>query len=275
MWQMNFYYSREDVAGMVNMVLMLMEPIHPINIHPFRRELQDAWWTGFYGIKSNHAQWWERSSLRLWLKFYELIRKYKLPIPRNLVRMIRATLLYDTVAARLYGDINIFKEFQKYERDVAKRVRREIQESVVRQMLLGPDDANYLRMRQLTDIGDDLIIRVRRFLDNQDFSFQELAGKVYSAIRAFVRLFIIFAGAGLVGAIVAAALYVTDNLRVDSGFQAFTSKLLNPQPGNWSMFPPYSYGAIQLIVLLWFMVAAVLLIVYGRRIYLRFGDVDD
>lgn len=276
MWQMNYYYAREDVAGMVNMVLMLMEPIHPINIHPFKRELQDAWWTGFYGIKSKHAQWWERSSLRLWLRFYELIRKYKLPIPRNMVRMIRATLLYDTVAARLYGDINIFKEFQKYEKGVAKRARLEIQESALRQMMLGPDNRNYLRMRQLMDIGDDLIIRVRRFLDNQDFDFQALAGKVYSAVRVFLRLFMLSATAGLVAAVAGALIYVLGDREVKAvTWATFGNNLLTVAPEKWSLLPPYGYGGLQLIILFWFIITAVFILAYGRRIYLRFGDVDD
>lgn len=277
MWQMNYYYGREDVANMVNMVLLLMEPIHPINIHPFKRELQDAWWTGFYGIKSKHAQWWERSSLRLWLRFYELIRKYKLPIPRNMVRMIRATLLYDTVAARLYGDINIFKEFQKYEKGYAKRVRRNLQESFVRQMLLGPDNGNYMRLRSIIDIGDDLLVRARRFLDTQDFDFQALAGKVYSTIRVFVRLFMLSAGAGLMAAVAGALIYVLGDPAVKQvpSWGLFGRKLLTPEPSKWSLFPPYSFGALQLTIVFWFIVISVFIFAYGRRLYLRFGDVDD
>lgn len=267
MWQMNHYYSRDDVGGMVNMVLLLMEPIHPINIHPFKRDLLDAWWTGFYGIKSNHAQWWERSSLRLWLRFFELIRKYKIPIPRNMVRMIRATLLYDTVAARLYEKINVFKEFEKYEQDVARRARRRIVKSAVRQVLTGPDDANFLRFREIMDIGDDLLIRVRRFLDNQDFTFQQLAGKVYSAIRAFFRMFMLAAGAGLVAAVVSATLYVLGGLEIRADI--LEASTWNPFGGK------FGSSGLQIIILSWFAVSALLLLAYGRRVYLRFGDVDD
>jgi ubiquinone biosynthesis protein len=269
MWQMNYYYSREDVAGMVNMVLLLMEPIHPINIHPFKRELQDAWWTGFYGIKSHHAQWWERSSLRLWLRFYELIRKYQLPIPRNMVRMIRATLLYDTVAARLYGDINIFKEFQKYEQGVAKRARREIQESFIRQMLLGPDNENYLRMRQITDIGDDILVRLRRFLDNQDFNFQELPGKIYSAIRSFVRMLGLSAITAAAAAVVVGAIYLV-RLRLSPDTSFSWAKLLDPR--TWYA---NSYYTAEFLGIVWAVFNVVFIFSYLRRIYLRFGDVDD
>jgi ubiquinone biosynthesis protein len=267
MWQMNHYYSRDDVGGMVNMVLLLMEPIYPINIHPFKRDLLDAWWTGFYGIKSNHAQWWERSSLRLWLRFFELIRKYQIPIPRNMVRMIRATLLYDTVAARLYSKINVFKEFEKYEQDVARRAKRQIVESAMRQLLLGPDDSNFLRFREILDIGDDILVRVRRFLDNQDFTFQQLAGKVYSAIRAFFRLFLLTASAGLVAAVVAATLYVLGQLQ--PSYDILESATWNPFGAK------FGTSGLQIIILIWFAISALLILAYGRRVYMRFGDADD
>jgi predicted unusual protein kinase regulating ubiquinone biosynthesis (AarF/ABC1/UbiB family) len=280
MWQMNHYYSRDDVGGMVNMVLLLMEPIYPINIHPFKRDLLDAWWTGFYGIKSNHAQWWERSSLRLWLRFFELIRKYKIPIPRNMVRMIRATLLYDTVAARLYSKINVFKEFEKYEQDVARRARRRIVASATRQFLTGPDDSNFLRFQEILDMGDDILVRVRRFLDNQDFTFQELAGKVYSAIRAFFRMFLLSAGAGLIAAVVAAMLYVFNMLQ--PSYDILEARTWNPfgetfilTKDDWEFSLPLSTGGLQVIILIWFVVSAVILLAYGRRVYMRFGDVDD
>jgi hypothetical protein len=257
-----------------------MEPIHPINIHPFKRELQDAWWTGFYGIKSNHAQWWERSSLRLWLRFYELIRKYKLPIPRNMVRMIRATLLYDTIAARLYGDINIFKEFQKYERGVAKRVRRETQESVVRQMLLGPDNENYLRLRQITEVGDDILVRLRRFLDNQDFNFQELPGKVYSAVRSFVRMLGLSAITGALAAIVAGLIFVAPIVREAGGVSAAWTKIGEQVSKNvviifLKTYFPLSLNVMGFLFVTWLVFNVVFILAYARRIYLRFGDVDD
>lgn len=274
MWQMNHYYSRDDVGGMVNMVLLLMEPIYPINIHPFRRELLDAWWTGFYGIKSHHAQWWERTSFRLWLRFFELIRKYQVPIPRNMVRMIRATLLYDTVAARLYPEINVFKEFEKYSEGVARRARRQIEESAIRQLLTGPDDSNFLRFRQIVDLGDDILFRVRKFLDTEDFTFQRLAGKVYSTVRAIIRMFLLSVGAALIATLVIAVLYLTNRVQGWNPLRAFDGNFILRE-STWNLDVLYQRGALQIIVLIWGVITLGLMLAYGRRIYLRYGDVDD
>lgn len=262
MWQLNQYYAQEDVAGMVNMVIGIMEPVDPVRgIHQFKRDLIDAWWTGFYGIKSNHAQWWERSSFWLWLRFFQLIRKHQVPIPRNVVRMIRATLLYDTVAARLHPKINVFKEFQKYSRSVARRTRRDIEKCAVRQMMLGPDDWNFLKAQQIADVSNGLLFRLQRFLDDPGFNFMSIAGKVYSAIRAAVRAFLLAAGGGALTAITIVLLYWTGLVEANAPLNPF--KISG------------SYGVVQVIVLVLFLVIATLLLVYGRRIYLRFGDVDD
>ena len=262
MWQLNQYYAQEDVAGMVNMVIGIMEPVDPVRgIHQFKRDLIDAWWTGFYGIKSNHAQWWERSSFWLWLRFFQLIRKHQVPIPRNVVRMIRATLLYDTVAARLHPKINVFKEFQKYSKSVARRTRRDIEKCAVRQMMLGPDDWNFLKAQQIADVSNGLLFRLQRFLDDPGFNFMSIAGKVYSAIRAAVRAFLLAAGGAAVTAITIVLLYWTGLVEANAPLNPF--KISG------------SYGVVQVIVLVLFLVIATLLLVYGRRIYLRFGDVDD
>jgi ubiquinone biosynthesis protein len=265
MWQLNSYYAREDVAGMVNMVIHIMEPINPVRgVFDFRKELRDAWWEGFYGIKSRHAEWWERSSVFLWLKYFELIRKHQIPIPRNLVRMIRATLLYDTVAARLDHKINVFREFQKYRLDVAKRVRRDIEKCAVRQLLLGPDDANFLKLQQITDVGNGLLDRVQRYLDDPEISLSYVAGKVYSAFRALVRMMLLGGATALVAGVVAIIFKFSS-----------TSKSVWTQVTNATDALPGNNNFLKTVFSLWLLSALGLLVAYGRRIYLRFGDVDE
>jgi ubiquinone biosynthesis protein len=275
MWQLNQYYSKEDVGGMVNMVISIMEPIDPVKgVHQFKKDLLDAWWTGFYGIKSNHADWWERSSFRLWLKFFELIRKHEIPIPRNMVRMVRATLLYDTVAARLYREINVFKEFQKYSDDVAKRARRRIEESAIRQLLLGPDDRNFLKAQQIVDVGNGILFRVQKFLDDPAWNFAEVAGKIYSAIRAFVRMFIISVCVGIVAFMTGILLY---QIHENTGWlkQKLQGNYLLLDPNKWPMPHSFVYPDVQLVAFIWLLIVTGLVLAYGRRIYLRFGDIDD
>jgi predicted unusual protein kinase regulating ubiquinone biosynthesis (AarF/ABC1/UbiB family) len=270
MWQLNYCYSREDVGGMVNMVISIMEPVKPPvrDWDQFRKELLDIWWKGFYGIKSKHAEEWERSSFRLWLGFFHLMKKHNLAVPRNMVRMIRATLLYDTVAASLHNEINVFKEFQKYSEGVAKRTRRRMEESAIRQLLMGPDDSTFLKLRQIADVGNSLLFRVQKFLDDPEFSFAELAGKVYSAVRSFVRMLLVWGGLALTGVAIAVGYKFFENRG------AVWNPVVLAKSSAAGLWNPRGWG-FQIIVVLWSITTILVLFAYGRRVYLRFGDTDD
>jgi predicted unusual protein kinase regulating ubiquinone biosynthesis (AarF/ABC1/UbiB family) len=268
MWHLNRYYASENVAGMVNMVIGIMEPVDPVNgIYQFRKDLTDEWWKGFYGIKSKHAAGWERSSVFLWLKYFELVRKHQIPIGRNVVRMVRATLLYDTVAARLNPKINVFKEFEKYRDDFARRTRRRIEECAIRQLICGPDDSNFVKLQQIADVSNDLLYRVQRFLQDPQFSFAAIAGKIYSAIRSFVRLFLLCGGLLMAGAVLVGT-YLGVSNPTWSWWRASTETLSTAlqTPGGWF---------VTAVALLCFLSAAMMVFAYGRRVYLRFGDLDD
>jgi ubiquinone biosynthesis protein len=187
MLQMNYYYTRGDVAGMVRCVIGLMEPVARIDVDEFSKFLQDEWWKGYYCLLSKHAEGSERTSFRLWIALLRAFRKFALPMPLHMLRMVRATLLYDTVAARLHGKINVFKEFEKYHRGVARRTRIDIQESVIRQVLLGPDDSAYVTFRRVADVAHILLYRVEKFLAEPDIGFEGLIRKVYEFIDSVVQ----------------------------------------------------------------------------------------
>lgn len=183
MRQLHFFKSKEDVSGMVQIVITLMEPLPPIDIESFSQELESAWWQGFYAMKSKHSEWWERTSMRLWLALLNLVRTYRIPIPSNMLSMIRATLLYDTVAARLYPKIEVFDEYQKYYKRVAKRTKRALQKRYIDQAIHGPSDANYLRMDRLLDTADLFVYKFRQYLDQPVPRFDQMTDKFFDVVR--------------------------------------------------------------------------------------------
>ncbi|HXM69901.1 MAG TPA: hypothetical protein VN970_02120, partial [Thermoanaerobaculia bacterium] len=185
--QMHYYQAQEDVGGMVRCVINLMEPLPPINLDDFRRSLENAWWKGFYGIKSKHAEWWERTSFRLWSALLLQVRMHRIPLPLNVLRMIRATLLYDTVAARIDPRIDVFKEYRIYQRDHAERVKARIQRSLWRQFFCGIDAENYLRARQLWDTGIILLHRLRSLLNKPLPNFKALIDKGFEVAILAIR----------------------------------------------------------------------------------------
>ena len=189
MRQLHYFKSMDDIGGMVQSVIALMEPIPPIDMEGFERDLQNEWWHAFYGILSKHAEWWERTSFRLWLALMRLVREYEIPMPRHMLRMVRATLLYDTVAAQLHPKIDVFAEYEQYHKWVAKRTRKKIQRDAARQLYCGPDDLNYLRAQRVFDTTELGFYRLRAFLDQRTPSFESLTDKAWEFVSLLSRLF--------------------------------------------------------------------------------------
>lgn len=181
--QLHHFKSRGDVGGMVQCVIKLAEPIPPIDVLAFTKDLENVWWHGLYGVESKHPEWWERTSVKLWAGLLDLTREYHIPMPLNMMRMIRATLLYDTVAARLHHKIDVFREYRKYHEDYAERVKCKMLRSVLRQSLMGPDPSHFVRAQEAIDTANLALFRFRQFLDAPFPEFQALADKIWTFIR--------------------------------------------------------------------------------------------
>ncbi len=177
------HYAQEDVGGMVKSAIELMQPLPNIDIEAFIRDLEDDWWTSFYGVKSHNAEWWERTSLKLWLSFLKQVRNYQIPIPSKVIRMIRATLLYDTIAAQLYKNINVWDEYQKFFQGKAEQVKNEMQEQFFHQLIHGPDPINYLKLKEVMSLANLALIRTKSFLSNPFFEFSRLSNKFIEVLN--------------------------------------------------------------------------------------------
>lgn len=185
--QMHEFHAKEDVGGMVQCVIGLMEPLPPIDVDCFRRRLEEAWWKGFYGIKSKHAKWWERTSFRLWSALFREVRVARIPLPLNVLRMIRATLLYDSVAARLYRKIDVFEEYRWYRHRYARRVRDDFYQGVVRTIFRGPDADFFVRLRRLWEVGNLALRQAQVLLRRPLPDFSAQVSKVWDLLKIGIR----------------------------------------------------------------------------------------
>jgi len=107
--QLALCHLTDDVSGMVQAGLSILEPMPGIDIDEFTKKMEKVFWKDLYAFEDPHSEWWEHTSANIWLSFLSMAREYNLTINLNTLRMIRATLLYDTVAARLFKDIDAYK----------------------------------------------------------------------------------------------------------------------------------------------------------------------
>lgn len=184
--QLAYYQSKEDIGRMVQCALAVLEPLPAIDIDEFGKKLEAVFWRDLYAFKSHHSEWWERTSARTWMSFLSLASEFQIPMNLNTLRMIRSTLLYETVAARLFNGIDAYREHRKYNRTAGKRARKRVNQFVSKRLLGGPTDTDYLRIEQLMQMGNRAVYLAQRALDTPPFRYGLLISK---AAYALIQLF--------------------------------------------------------------------------------------
>jgi ubiquinone biosynthesis protein len=187
----------QDISQMVACALAVLEPLPAIDLDEFTKRLENVFWQDLYAFKSKHSEWWERTSARIWLSFLELSREFAIPMNLNTLRMIRSTLLYDTIAARLYPRISVYKEHHKYNERAGKRARKRYKRELHRLVTRGPRPSFYLRVEQIADMANRVLYFAQRFLDAPPLQFASMLAKsVFVALVVLRMVGLILAGAG-------------------------------------------------------------------------------
>lgn len=172
--------EHEDVGGMVQAALALLEPLPPIDVDEFQRRLETLFWQDLYAIKDKNSMWWERTSANIWISFLKLAREYSVPMNLNTLRMIRATMLADTIAARLDHHIEPYEEFRKYERRAGVRSRRRLRRAA-REVF---STRTFVRLEQLFESSFSAMFRIQRLVDGEPLlNFTSQVGKAAYAFK--------------------------------------------------------------------------------------------
>ena len=185
--QLVYYHNKEDIGRMVQAALAILEPLPPIDVDEFTKRVEMVFWQDLYAFKSSNAAWWERTSARIWINFLALAREYGIPLNLNTLRMIRSTLLYETIAARLYPRVSNYREHRRYSDNAGKRARKRVRNRLHRWLLNGPSDADYIQVEQFMDMGNRVFYLAQRWLDAPPFRFSMLIDKAVYGTSVLVR----------------------------------------------------------------------------------------
>jgi ubiquinone biosynthesis protein len=150
----------DDVGGMAQAALGVLEPLPPIDKDQFAQRLEQMFWNDMYAIKSKHSEWWERISARLWIGFLKLAREFSIPMRLNTLRMIRAIMLADTIAARLDHDIDPYDQYRLYEKGAGRRARHRLRKRLRRIKNV----SRYIRFETLLESSLMAVYRIQRAL---------------------------------------------------------------------------------------------------------------
>jgi predicted unusual protein kinase regulating ubiquinone biosynthesis (AarF/ABC1/UbiB family) len=185
--------SVDDVGGMVQASLAIIEPIPAVDKTKFAQRLQLMFWNDLYAIKSKNSHWSERISARLWIGFMKLSREFGVSMKMNTLKMIRASMLADTIAARLDNDQDSYEEYRYYEKGAGRRARKRFFKRLNR--VFGP--GKFIRLEQGIESGLKLFHRVQQQLDSLAFiGILPAIGKAAKMVILLVKSFVAVAVGG-------------------------------------------------------------------------------
>jgi len=244
---------KDDIEGVARVSLTFMEPLPPIDIDEVLKEIEAEYLTALLGMRTREAEWWEKTSAQIWLAFFRVSSRHQIPLSVGTVRMLRATLLYDTLALRLDHSVDVRREYGKYRRRIGKSARKRVQNKFRRALNRGLDDMDYLRLEEAVDLGSRILYRTQRLLDSLSFNSVAMLSKpifvLFEAFRFAVTSLVI-----IIAIVLGAALFQL----VRGGSEATLGQTLGGI---------FSSG--------WFLLLIFALIVVNiRRIYLRLSDKD-
>jgi predicted unusual protein kinase regulating ubiquinone biosynthesis (AarF/ABC1/UbiB family) len=122
--EMHARIVRGDFTGAADAALVSLEPLPYIDTPDLLFRLERNLFNFYVGAWTRDAEWYERTTARLWLEMVEVSSELKMPINMEVLRSLRATLLYDTLACRLDSRGNPNKIFKMWRQGAADRARR-------------------------------------------------------------------------------------------------------------------------------------------------------
>jgi predicted unusual protein kinase regulating ubiquinone biosynthesis (AarF/ABC1/UbiB family) len=160
--QMVLSMKSQDVEAMTRASLSLMEPLPPVDVPALVKHAQEEYMRVLhtFNTPAEYTQYWERTSARQWFVLIRVAQKFNLPMNLHMLRMIRATLLYDSIVLRLDNRLDRYQEYTEFMKIRAQLVKRKWR----RKLKDNAGDGVFLNIEDLGNTFNDLMIRAQTVL---------------------------------------------------------------------------------------------------------------
>ena len=239
----------EDVGAMAQAAIGLLEPLPPVDIDELTKKVEQIFWDHLYAYKSKHAEWWERTSAQVWIAFLSLSREMQIPMNLNTLKMIRASMLVDTLALRLDSKVDQYKEFTKYLKGAGKRSFKRLRTQARGYF----QRSTFVEFEDLFSAARGAIYQLKRTAESASSTSSSLIGKASYAVSCMIQLTLVYAVTMVIGLTIVGIRHYIDN--IDGDLWDMGKEVLHSTP-------------YQVFLLATFLV-------YGRRIAFRLLDTDD
>ncbi|MCK6525497.1 AarF/ABC1/UbiB kinase family protein, partial [Myxococcota bacterium] len=92
----------EDVLGVATVAVYELSPLPGLSHDDLLKETERKFAEYFTAAQAPGAKWYEKTSAGLWVKMLEVSQRHQIGLNLDTLRMMRSTLLYDSLAYRLF-----------------------------------------------------------------------------------------------------------------------------------------------------------------------------
>ena len=184
--QMALSMERRDAEGMALAAMSLMEPLPPLDVPTLERTSQQDFLRVLhtFDTPAEYTDYWERTSARQWVVVVQTARKFNIGLNLHMLRMIRATLLYDSIVLRLDTRLSRLDEYRAFMHDRADLIRRRWRS----ELRAGAGDNVLLRLEEISTSINDAMLRAQATLGRPVVQFGASVDKLAFTISVLSRL---------------------------------------------------------------------------------------
>ncbi len=175
---LNYAWQR-DPQNMARATLTLMEPLPPVDLIELTQELETYNWQLLYALEAapESLPWQERTSAIQWMGIIQLARKYGIVIDIHVLRLLRSTLLCESMAVRLHPTIDFVRQYRKFGRYRAEQARRRITDSILDQLDGKNNEQLVIRLDRIAQTVEGFFSRTSHMLSLPSVNFSSLMSK--------------------------------------------------------------------------------------------------
>ncbi len=197
--QMVLSMKNQDVEAMTRATLSLMEPFQPVDLPFLIKYAEEEYMRVLhtFNTPAEYTEYWERTSARQWFVMIRTSQKFNLPMNLHMLRMIRSTLLYDSIVLRLDHQLDRYDEYTDFMRYRAQFVNRRWR----KRLRDNSGDNIFLNVEELGNTFNDLMIRVQSLLSRPVVNLGSTVNKWVFTVSVLSRMAarILFVTLALVG----------------------------------------------------------------------------
>src|SRR5688572_18329369 len=197
--QMVLSMKNQDVEAMTRATLSLMEPFQPVDLPFLIKYAEEEYMRVLhtFNTPAEYTEYWERTSARQWFVMIRTSQKFNLPMNLHMLRMIRSTLLYDSIVLRLDHQLDRYQEYTDFMKYRAQFVNRRWR----KRLRNNSGDNIFLNVEEFGNTFNDLMIRVQSLLSRPVVNLGSTVNKWVFTVSVLSRMAarILFVTLALVG----------------------------------------------------------------------------